>query len=327
MAHIAVVGAGLAGLTATQVLAAAGHQVTVFDKSRGSGGRMATKKVGSSSWDMGAQYARAHSADFSRQLAEWAQQGVMQLWQPQIASASDNGVQASADDVRRYVGMPRMTGLSRHLLASASHFEASTRIIDSRQQDDGQWLLEAEDGRHFDGFDALIINTPPQQAIPLLAHSPQLQQRCSSVTMSPCWTLLLATDDLPQLPDAAFVEHGPLAWVARNNSKPGREHGDCWVLQASHRWSDEHQDAPREEVMHQLLEAFGTIFKLSEVKILNHWLHRWLYAIPNNPLQETCLSDQQRKLAVCGDWCGGRSLEAAWISGRAAATELLQQLN
>ena len=71
MSRIAIIGAGLAGLTALQSLRAQGHSVTVFDKSRGSGGRMATKKLGDASWDMGAQFMRAQSEAFTRQLQQW----------------------------------------------------------------------------------------------------------------------------------------------------------------------------------------------------------------------------------------------------------------
>jgi renalase len=53
---IAVIGAGLAGISAARVLQARGHGVTVFEKSRGFGGRCATKRWEGSVVDHGAQY-------------------------------------------------------------------------------------------------------------------------------------------------------------------------------------------------------------------------------------------------------------------------------
>ena len=257
MSRIAIVGAGLAGLTALQGLKAAGHQVTVFDKSRGSGGRMATKKLGDASWDMGAQFVRAHSDAFAHQLSQWQKEGLIAAWPATLAVADDQGIHPSPDQVERYAGMPRMTGLSRALAGTADEFITATRITTAsfRQQ---QWTLQDEQGQRSGPFDALLLNTPPQQAIPLLTDAPELISLCQQVDMLPCWTLLLTLQQpLPDLPDAVFVHQSPLSWVARNNSKPGRDaEPEAWVLHAGHDWSRAHADVPRETVQQQLLQAF-----------------------------------------------------------------------
>ena len=91
---------------------------------------------------------------------------------PWIADAK--GLHPSPDTVLRYVGMPRMTGLSRSLLEPAAAFIASTRIVSaSRGASTGQWSLSCDDGKTFGPFDGLLINTPPQQAIPLLSAAPR----------------------------------------------------------------------------------------------------------------------------------------------------------
>lgn len=66
-----VVGAGLAGLVAAQRLAAAGIRVTVFDKGRGPGGRMATRREGDACWDHGAQFFTARDPRFAEMVARW----------------------------------------------------------------------------------------------------------------------------------------------------------------------------------------------------------------------------------------------------------------
>ncbi|HAL40308.1 MAG TPA: amine oxidase, partial [Polaromonas sp.] len=54
--HIAVVGAGIAGIACARTLAQAGHQVTVFEKNHGAGGRMATLDTEYGGFDHGTQY-------------------------------------------------------------------------------------------------------------------------------------------------------------------------------------------------------------------------------------------------------------------------------
>ena len=328
MAHIAIIGAGMAGLSALQYLAEQGHEVTVFDKSRGSGGRMASKKIDGASWDMGAQFIRAHSAAFTAQLQQWQQYGWVDEWNITPWTADANGLHPSPDNVQRYVGMPRMTGLSRSLLEPAAAFVASTRIISaSREASAREWSLSSDDGKTFGPFDGLQINTPPQQAIPLLSAAPQLAAQCEEVDMLPCWTLLLTLPEaMSSAADAVFVKQGPLSWIARNNSKPGRDKKEAWVIQASHEWSRQQVDAPREQVQQELLSAFFAALQQPQQQPDTLWLHRWLYAIPANSLTLGALSDIGQHLVVCGDWCHSPSLEGAWLSGQQAARTLLTTL-
>lgn len=66
---VAIIGAGMAGLTCAQDLAQCGMDVVVFDKGRGLGGRMATRRTdGSFQFDHGTQYLSSHSAGFSAML-------------------------------------------------------------------------------------------------------------------------------------------------------------------------------------------------------------------------------------------------------------------
>lgn len=323
MKRIAVVGAGMGGLSALHTLANAGCEVTVFDKSRGSGGRMATKKLNAASWDMGAQFLRSHSNEFRLQLAHWQQQGWIETW-PIVPDRIDHhGIHTSEDDVQRFVGVSRMTALCRQLLTPAHEFHTATRIISCTKRVDG-WMLSDEQEQHFGPFDGLIINTPPEQAQPLLTASPTLFDH-PKPDMLPCWTLLLAFDlPLATTVNAAFVEGSPIAWIARNSSKPQRDALQTWVIQADHDWSQKRVDSPREQVQETLLTAFFDALKLPPQPCTEIWLHRWLYAIPAAPLEQGALIDQAQQLAVCGDWCHSASVEGAWLSGQAAARALLE---
>ena len=323
MARIAIAGAGFAGLTALQPLAAAGHQVTVFDKARGPGGRLASKKVNDASWDMGAQFMRAHSAQFAAQLHDWAAQGLISEWNVEPCIYRDGQLQPSPDKVRRYCADPRMNALSRHLLQSAAGFISETRLTHSHY-DGRHWTLTDEQHNSHGPFDALLLNMPPQQALPLCPDIHDWHTRLQQVDMLPSWTLLLSlSQPLSAMADAVFVEEGALRWIARDSSKKGRiGTAETWVLQASHGWSRLHADSPRHEVQQALLQAFSAIAG-SRVPVQETWLHRWLYATPANPLGCGALSDKSHKLALCGDWCHSASLEGAWLSGHHAARELL----
>lgn len=343
MSNIAIIGAGMSGLSALHALSIAGHQVTLFDKSRGSGGRMASKRLEDTSWDMGAQFLHARTETFANQLTDWEAEGLIQRWNitPWVIHPSDSiqdqtlsdaelkeaeyRAAPSPDERKRYVPTPRMTGLSRHLLKAAGDFVASTRIQDISGEA-GNWTLTAEDGRRFSDYQAVIIATPPEQAHALIHQIPELAHHCDQ-DMLPCWTLLTHfKTPLNTGFDAAFVKNGPISWIARNNAKPQRAPAETWVIQADHHWSQQQVDSPRHQVQAALTQAFWEAVQQPEIEPTQTWLHRWLYAIPEQPLIPKVATDHTGTLALAGDWLHSGSLEGAWLSGQKTAKQLISTI-
>ena len=110
---VAIIGAGLAGLSCAQALVQAGHQVHVFDKSRGPSGRMSTRRAedpaGPWQCDHGAQYFTARNAAFRAEVARWQQAGVAALWDARLASFGGSSWSTPETPLERFVGTPRMT--------------------------------------------------------------------------------------------------------------------------------------------------------------------------------------------------------------------------
>ena len=65
---IAILGCGIAGLSAARELRRNGVDVKLFDKSRGVGGRMSTRYAGVWEFDHGAQFFTAQNADFKSEI-------------------------------------------------------------------------------------------------------------------------------------------------------------------------------------------------------------------------------------------------------------------
>lgn len=326
MARIAIIGAGMAALSALAVLRQHGHQVELFEKSRGTGGRLASKRGQQASWDMGAQYIKANSPEFARTLADWHQQGLVEPWAVTPWVLENGSARPSPDDQLRYAAPSRMTSLSRALAEPATALHTSTRIT-ALQQAGQRWQVQSEQNEIFADFDAVIVTTPPAQAEPLVSSSTTLSSACQNAHMLPCWTLLLAFEQpLTTAFDAAFVKDGPIQWLARNSSKPGRAALETWVIMARHDWSHSCIDHTRPWVEQQLISAFWQLLGQDAVKPLESWLHRWLYALPQQPSGSGFALDHQQKLALCGDWLHSASVEGAWLSGQAAATALLGHL-
>lgn len=322
---VAVIGAGLSGVTAARALRAAGYPVVVFEKSRGPGGRMSTRRTSAGdTFDHGAQYFTARDSLFQEQVRGWMEAGVVAEWHGVIGTLEDGRVTQSAREQVRYVGVPAM-GSGVRAYAEALHLRYEVRV--ARVDREGPaWMLTAESGERLGPYEGVVVAVPAPQAAPLLAGAPELAARAATVNMEPCQAVMARFDArVPLELDAAFVHGSLLSWIARDASKPGRAQGERWVLHGSPEASRELLESPPEVVVARWVDAFAQATRL-DVRPVEAVAHRWRYALPSPALEETALFDAALGIGACGDWCGGPRVEGAFLSGVALARRLASVL-
>jgi predicted NAD/FAD-dependent oxidoreductase len=320
-ASVAIVGAGLAGLSCAKTLAAHGVPTRLFDKGRAAGGRLATRRIEaegrSFSFDHGAQYLTARGEVF--------------------AAALDAAGAKPWIDPGRKVGVPRMSALPR-ALADGLDLATSRHVAEIVGQP-GAWRLRHLDaalvrpGRPIpadaavteDGpFEAVVLAIPAPQAVPLLAGpAARLAEVIAPVTLAPCWTLMAAFPERLPLPDTQRLTGGPIGWAARDSSKPGRDQAaETWVVQAGPDWTRAHLEVSPAEATALLLEALGKLAGTTLPAPICAAAHRWRYALAETVLGAPCLWDRELKIGACGDWCIAARAEAATDSGAALAAAM-----
>lgn len=326
---IAVIGAGLAGLSCAQALLQAGHTVHVFDKARGPSGRMSTRRAeddnGPWQCDHGAQYFTARDPAFRAEVARWQKAGVAALWDARLASFDGTVWSNPATPLERFVGTPRMTSpaawLVQHLGEPAlAQWQTTVQRLDHSE---GGWTItSAEHGLHSPRYSAVLLAVPAPQAVPLLAPvSPAGAAIAASARMRGSSAVMLRYASPVALPwEGAFINTGPLRWVARDSSKPGRTGQETWLLHASPEWSEAHIEDSADAVTAALLAAFAA---LGGPAPLAATAHRWRYADTEPALTQGSWWDAQMRLGLCGDWLHGGKVEGAWLSGRALAQQVL----
>lgn len=318
---IAIVGAGLAGLSCANALQAAGHSVVLFEKSRGPAGRMSTRRTDDWQCDFGAQYFVARDPAFCAEVERWTEARVAQPWQPRLGSFDGRVWTPSSTALVRHVGVPSMTAPAHWLAQGLQvHSRLTVQTIESSE---GGWTLHcAETGAPKAVFGTVLLAMPAPQATALLGeHAPGLSGVAARAGMRACWALMLRFDaPLTWDFDAAFVNQGPLSWIARDTSKPGRPRGETWVLHATADWSHDHLEDDPAEVASALLKAFSDLGAPGPAA----WTaHRWRYATNAPALTEGCAWDSVARLGLCGDWLHGGKVEGAWLSGQALAQRVL----
>ncbi|WP_462321946.1 NAD(P)-binding protein [Halochromatium sp.] len=329
--RIAVIGAGLSGLAAARALADQRHQVSLFEKSRGCGGRAATRRAvrpdgQTLGFDHGAQYFTARDPRFQRRLHAWAERGLVAPWDARIGAFDGVEIAPAGQDATRWVGVPRMNALGR-ALAEGLELRLETRVLPPRWCR-GRWQLGDEAGQDLGRFDRVVVSAPAPQSAELLMDAPELAAQAACVEYTACWTLMLEFDaPVPLAFDGIFVNQGPLRWVARDCSKPGRlapaEDGESWVLHAQPGWTRKHLNDNREQVEAAMIDAFALLAPAPLPTVSWRQSHSWLYSLVESPLESGCLWDPSLGIGACGDWCNGARIEGAWLSGEALAGRIL----
>ena len=323
--RIAVVGAGLAGLTAAARISEQGYAVTVLEKSRGAGGRMSTRRAGELRFDHGAQYFTVRDPLFERQVRSWERQGLVLRWRPRIAEIADGTLRDKSDGTARYLGSPGMNGPCRALAARQADCRFGWELRSARFLDSA-WLLESTHGDTLE-CDALVVTAPPEQQRNLLAHRAALEA-IREIRLLPAWAVMAVLDQ-PLFTDwdAAFVNQGPLSWIAGQAARPGRPGAEAWVLHAGPAWSAEHLDADPSRIAEMMLQAAAALPGAGSFRVEHAVAHRWRYALAEQPLDRGALVFPSERLVLAGDWCAGSRVEGAFLSGLEAARGVLSALS
>lgn len=317
---IAIIGAGIAGVRLAQSLAPSA-EVEIFDKSRGLGGRMSTRRTPAHAFDHGAQYFTAHGDAFRAFLSPYLVSGRVVPWYPRVVEIDGQAQKDVVWTAPRLVPVPGMTELCK-MAAENCTVHRAHRVAEL-VHNSGQWQVICENGSRFGGYEWVFSTAPSVQSALLM---PDLTD-WSRIRMKGCYSLMLGFEDDVNLPfDAAVVRDNPLAWIVDNSRKPGRSGQTAILCQSSNDWAERHMEDDQDEVRAALCAAFGEITGIDPNKAVYIAHHRWRYAKVTEPAEAPFLLDAKRKLGAAGDWCGEGRIEAAFNSANALAAAALQAM-
>lgn len=325
MTRIAIIGAGLAGLACADMLRQRGSNLSdlaIFEKSRGIGGRMATRYIGDYEFDHGAQYFTTGTDRFANRMESFLEAGTVARWPVEIATIGG----ASARKTDRYVSAPRMNTLCK-ALADPFEVKLQTRIL-SVNRENNAWYLADEENIAYGPFDYVVSAMPAPQMLDVLPGAfANVGAALAVVRMAACYALMLGfSRDMPLPWQAVRVGGSPVGWIATNSNKPGRETATSVLVQSSNDWAEDHLEDDPDKVQAILLQTASEI-SATDLSAAEHIaLHRWRYAATPQPLGVPFLLDETAGLAACGDWCLGSRVAAAFESGAALGDAIAAEI-
>lgn len=314
MKSIAVIGAGISGITLAKQLQASA-KVVVFEKSRGFGGRMATRQAAPYQFDHGAQFFTARSKQFQDLIDGFISEGQIQAWQPRVLTLDPQKKPFKREWFEpHYVAVPGMNSLCK-TLAHKLDVTLQTQVANIEADEQG-WLLRDPSDKQLGHFDWVVCTSPAPQAQELLPDCFAYRSELSKVDFSPCFSLLLGFESAPKLNfDASVVRNSPLGWIASNSSKQGRPSPFSLVVHSDNTWARTQLENDIDDVRRRMLKALNELLGKLLPEPNSVAIHRWRYAKAETSCEERFLLDEPNRLATCGDWCGGSRVEDAYLSG------------
>ena len=306
-----IVGAGMAGLTAAAVLQERGWDVVLLDKGRRVGGRMATRRIGGSYFDHGAQFFTVRDSRFREAVARWESGNVVMPWFTEGGHV-------------RYRAVNGMTSLTKHL-AKTLNVRLETKVQRVNPEHKG-WRVFTEAGESSSAR-ALLLTAPAPQSATLLAECaeqlpPEIFLILQSIDFDPCFALLVTLEGASCIPAPGFlrIDEGPIEWIADNTQKGTSTGTAALTVHASANFSRQYLEAPRIEVATLMLEAARVWFGSN---VAAWQLHLWRHSKPLAEPRPPCLfTSQPAPLAIAGDAFAGSRIESAFLSGLSAAERI-----
>ena len=339
---VVIVGAGIAGLSAAAELVASGRRVVVLEKSRGVGGRMATRRVGDAVCDHGAQFFTVRGPAFRGMVAAAHEAGAVATWCEGFSQAAsiDAAVRPATDGHTRWRGMSGMTDLPKRLAAQFPPDRCVVRTdvkVSAIGVDGGHVRISLDPGPGAGDPTTLhaaatIVTSPVPQSLDLFTAggllaaeggiAPEVHQQLATVTYDPSFAIMLVLNRPSLVPPPGGIQFagGPISWLADNQQK-GISAVPSLTVHASGGFSRQHFDDPPEQVAAALIELVRPwIDGDPATAIVEKSLHRWKFATPTTIIPAPLVpAVTTPPIVCCGDAFGGPKVEGAASSGLAAA--------
>lgn len=289
----------MAGLSTARILTQNGHEVTVLDKGRGVGGRMATRKIELAKADHGAQYFSVKSPEFRLFIDELIAQNIISEWQvPQRENV-------------RYIGRTGMNTIPKHMAASLN-VRLNEKAVRLHSQS-----VETESGNQY-LFDALISTMPIPQATELFQRSETVlsdkdQHVLASIEYDPCIAVLAMLKTPTAIEGGGLLlENQPVAWIADNFQK-GISSVPSVTLHASASYSQAHLEDDLQTVGNDLLASVSDWIVPESIEQVQ--VHRWRYSLARQRYSHSFYKLEHAPVYLAGDAFGLGNVEGAFLSG------------
>ena len=337
--EVIIIGAGVAGLSCAKALVDCGKSVRILERSRGVGGRCATRRVDSQSVDHGLVFIHGNEPEFRNVLREVPGQR-FECW-PEVVMGVGAPCQPNAFAHGNF-RMAYANGVSSFpkYLATGLDVVLETNVTGVELVSNGMIVHANTRGKTttFSSQNVVFALACPETIALLVGAFPSEATGSTLALLSmmqsvPCATVIaLYPSNVALLPwDIWYPEMSTsLSLISHDSKKRDQPSSLTLVMQARPAWSN--------GVFSMVEEEWGERLLADAAEIVGPWVarpttfqtHYWKYARPSPgaQLSSPILVDLKggRHLGIVGElFALGGGVQGAWYSGRRLAQRLLEE--
>jgi predicted NAD/FAD-dependent oxidoreductase len=291
---IAIIGAGLSGSHIYSKLKKDGHDLTLFEKARGAGGRCSTRYINDNKVNHGTYDFESSSQDFQDFCDLKVKESILVKKVDKYCSNKEgiNKLCSSLIDINDLVKNTKIT---------------SCRFIHNN------WTLVDQNGIKYENFDRLIFSIPATQILEVdLEISNTIKQKLKNVKYDSVATIISYSHSIEQITSKKLFS----SKIINNSIQSDGKNFSCYIFHLDKNLTNKQSFQNKEMVKEYMLEK---IYQESGLKLEDNFYvvpHFWKYAFVSKGLAQDYIYDENLGLGICGDYFNGNNLESAYLSSK-----------
>jgi hypothetical protein len=299
--NIAIVGAGFSGCLLYNKLIKKNHQITIFEKSRGTGGRLSTKYINDNFCDHGTPYFEAKNQNFIDFCNRLVKQKILKKYK------------------KFYIPTK---GINKVCSSLINKEDLKTNIkITTCKYENKKWNLIDTQNNIYENFDILLITIPAVQILELNINlNEQIKQDLSSIKYDSVFTLILYGNKNLSL-HKGLKNINLFKKIIDNSKKYNYDNFSSFVLHANESFSTKNNEKTKEKLEEKVIKKLRKL----HIEIDKDFIilpHLWKYAFAKNHLKKDFIFDKKQSLGICGDYFSNKNIEASFLSSTKLADNI-----
>ena len=327
MRNVAVIGAGITGVTLTNLLKEKVN-ITVFEKSRGVGGRMATRRAEPYQFNHGAQYFKVENKEFKNFLQPlMVNKLIKPLETSQIEILNKRVIKRTKIFNKKYfTAESKMNSVIKYLINNNFSIKLLCKVEKIIKEND-KWFIIDSDQMSYGPYDWLFITIPPNQAIEILFNNFKFLDILRKIKMRSCYSLMLGFEKIKEFNfDTALFLDEDVQWLSIKKKIIKSKQYYNLLINSSYNFAEKNINGSKDELSDYLLKQVSDILKCELNNFEHKALHFWKYAISEKNYNLGSLLDEDLKVVVCGDWCMNGKVEGGFLSAKDAVNKVLKYI-
>ena len=327
MNNVAVIGAGITGITLANLLQKK-VKLTVFEKSRGVGGRMSTRRVEPYQFNHGAQYFKVENKEFKYFLQPLIQNKIIKHMEANHIEIFNKEVIKSTKNYNKkyYIAESKMSSVVKYLI-NDNFFIKLLCKIEKTIKENNKWFIIDSNKVSYGPYDWLFITIPPNQAVEILYNNFKFMDIIKKIKMRSCYSLMLGFNKVKKFDfDTALFLNEDVQWLSiKKKILENKEYYNL-LINSSYNFAEQNINGSKDKISNYLIKQVTDILKCDLNNYGHKALHFWKYAMSEKNNNLGSLLDEDLKVIVCGDWCMNGKVEGAFLSAKDAANNLLKYI-